>query len=301
MIRHLHPRVAGNLALVMHTHKENIVERILHTACIAPALIAVTLFASSADAVVVVDYDAADNPVTSTQPLRLADGTTSFTSGSSRAFSTNAMQPGSGYTGPAFHGGFAIATGGASMDLAQVANNSNGGDPIQFSMSNNANSSLNALVLADVTSSVFDSSSTIVLRAIRNDSQGTFSATIRLVFGVGSTYYASSTTVMTVNANNAGMSTLTLNFAQLDALTFDAYSPGTSLAYVGGSPASFDPTVDAWNSIGVLIRNANSGGSSRNNTGVELHQFTVDAIPEPASLALLGLGGLLMLGRGRRV
>jgi len=42
--------------------------------------------------------------------------------------------------------------------------------------------------------------------------------------------------------------------------------------------------------------NVNVNGS---NDGVDVSSLTVDFIPEPASLALLGLGGLMMLGRRR--
>jgi len=57
----------------------------------------------------------------------------------------------------------------------------------------------------------------------------------------------------------------------------------------------FDAVTDA-----AILDGAFSGVAERfkDSTGTEYSSFSI--VPEPASLALMGLGGLMMLGRGRR-
>ncbi len=260
------------------------------------------LVAQSASAALLYNFDASDGYVTADRPLRNAGGT-DYTVGDGRAFSTDAMQPGSGYTGPVFSGGFYMQTNAVNVDIATavIKNNSNGGDPIQMVLgSTNNASAFNALVLTDVTASVLDATSSVRLRAIRTDAQGVPVASARLVFGSGGSFYASTSTILSLPKSNEAMGDVTLNFAGLDALSFNTYDPTSSLAY-GGAASTFDPTTSSWDYVGVLINYTNTG-TNRSNLGIQLHQLTVNAtpIPEPVSLALLGVGGMLLISRRRR-
>ena len=60
-----------------------------------------------------------------------------------------------------------------------------------------------------------------------------------------------------------------------------------SLDFAAGETLSFA-------SVGV------GSGGSNGSQGYRIQSVTIDAIPEPASLALLGAGGVLMLGRRRQ-
>lgn len=270
------------------------------TTAAVTAGVAMFCLASVTEAAVVFDYDSADGYITSAQPLRNADGT-DFTGGTGRLFSTNAMQPASGYTGPAFFGGFRIDSGTTNLNAVNVVDNSHGGDPIDFSYANGINNArFDAVVFGSVAPSTFDASSSVTIAAIRTSNQGVPTASARLVLGLGANYYAASTNALD-SIGKDSIASVTLDGTALAALTWQVYDPATDIAYDSGAAvAAFDPFVNSFDSVGVLLKYDYTGGANRNDLGLELHQLTVDAVPEPASLALMGLGGLLMLGRGRR-
>ena len=77
-----------------------------------------------------------------------------------------------------------------------------------------------------------------------------------------------------------------------------ALTDGTSTAVEGSfTNFSYDLVGTPTGDLGVRIQAVSfTGGGDR----VTFDNVQVSAVPEPASLALMGLGGLLMLGRGRR-
>ena len=81
----------------------------------------------------------------------------------------------------------------------------------------------------------------------------------------------------------------TLGLSSSDTFYFDAYSSG------GGGT---DSAVDALSNPNVSITSWSQTYTSDSGTG--LSSYTVTAIPEPATMALLGMGALSVLGLRRR-
>ena len=99
----------------------------------------------------------------------------------------------------------------------------------------------------------------------------------------------------TINGDNS------INFARVDTSgTYDgAVYTVTATAATGGITGF---RVEALTDSGDVAGNAGHVGWSPNGGAAILTEFTVDAVvPEPGSLALLGLGGLCVLRRRRRV
>ncbi len=71
-----------------------------------------------------------------------------------------------------------------------------------------------------------------------------------------------------------------------------AFNPASSMGTIDTTAVALTGDVQAYGVYG-------NWGSSGDTTA-RFDNFTINAIPEPASLALMGLGGMLVLGRGRR-
>jgi hypothetical protein len=223
---------------------------------------------------VVYNYDGFNNSYSTntTNPnLKLANGTSDFTTNSTRAFSTNAMHPGSNYTGPAFYGGYTVDTPSGNgfqyvrIESDQLVNNATG-DLIRFTQ-NYTTAAINneCLFMGDLSAaSAFDGTSSVTVRIVRD------TGNMRLVLRSGGNYYVSDQSVALGNGNNFPAQTF-----NLATLTYSLYSPGTDLDYAS-NPSSYNPFNTAFDAAGVLI---NRTGTATTNT--YLGQFTVDAEPAP--------------------
>ena len=83
--------------------------------------------------------------------------------------------------------------------------------------------------------------------------------------------------------------------------TSDYFTVGTELSLYGGFDGS-DYTIATFADGMLTGAFSTVTGVSENNYQVNYNpdSITLTLIPEPASLALMGLGGVLLLGRGRR-
>ena len=100
----------------------------------------------------------------------------------------------------------------------------------------------------------------------------------RIAVKKGDDWYVSATT------GHTGTTTYNNNTAALTALTW--YDMDTS-NYTIGSVASI--TLSDIDAVGLYLSGARTGNLSR----VSIQNFTVAAIPEPATIGMLGFGGLL--------
>jgi hypothetical protein len=142
--------------------------------------------------------------------------------------------------------------------------------------------------------------------------------------GVDNTFLASSA-VIKQNAVGAGVvavgQTLTISFDFLELsgvggvvfaelFTLDSGGGVTSSQILGGAPLfgtssftprSFTPTLTANVDGGVTLQFAVSTGAATGSfVNAQFDNVSMTVIPEPASAALLGLGGLALIARRRR-
>lgn len=151
---------------------------------------------------------------------------------------------------------------------------------------------------------------------------GFFSHNYRLDGSYKFTDIASGTTLLTVNFNDAlftagggqfswgGTAAIQANSAVGSSVSFTwggAALPGYGLAPGVVGPGGFGFTLTALNTSGVIPFNfQNIGVNVTPATALPVQQwwsessFSASVIPAPASLMLLGLGGLAMARRGRR-
>lgn len=221
------------------------------------------------------------------------------------------ITPSSGYTAPVGKSGalygasYVIATGTALNDPAASSGtwtrqilNSGASDVIQFNRGATANVSYQAAAFVGFLKPDFLNSGSllpsITLDATSSLSVSTMSAinaTYR--FGVfnGGNWYISS------NTSSASNTTFTLSGATLASSTWGLWNPNgpSTLMQDPGLVSVFDNRIADFTSIqGFGIISGFSGTSAR----LDVSGFSVTAIPEPGTIALLALGaGVILLQR----
>ncbi|NJL30230.1 MAG: PEP-CTERM sorting domain-containing protein [Phycisphaerales bacterium] len=133
-------------------------------------------------------------------------------------------------------------------------------------------------------------------------------STVRAVVKADGQYYISNFFETLAGKNTAGGESLTgvFDFTELSTGTWSTYDPSTSLYYANNAILSPDLSTNI-TFAGVHITgraqqsaNSTNGSFSNFNMDLRLGAFTVTAIPEPASLALLAIGSALIGFRRQR-
>jgi len=118
----------------------------------------------------------------------------------------------------------------------------------------------------------------------------------RAVIRLGSDFYVSKDlgSFSQADASTVGDAIVPLTITDMSATDWFAYDPASNFTNIGAAASLSDFT--GLTGAGFLGRNANAGAEFRS---MALSEFSVTLVPEPASIALLATGGLLMLGRRR--
>lgn len=214
----------------------------------------------------------------------------------------SALSPASDYTGPEFFGGASSsitgsATTSSNGNSAAVQQQDSGFDRISLTYNiGNDDPSAKTMESAGLvyfkTGTGFDVSSNDAFSADVSNAFGGSTAAARWLVrdGSGSLYVSNETFAF----GGASSSNLT----------------GTTWALLDTSGSDFFQTYGSFGSLSLTgltgagvyyegVRNGLTSTGNANGTGFRVNQFEV--VPEPASLVLLGLGGLCLLGGRRRL
>ncbi|MEX0326274.1 MAG: PEP-CTERM sorting domain-containing protein [Puniceicoccaceae bacterium] len=264
-------------------------------------LLSLALAGASSAQVVIYSFGESTEYSTGAPQLTLGDGTTAASNSDlSRAFSTNAMQPQTDYTGPGFFGGWEASDSlNQNMDFPPLINQhttTGGFDGLYFTLNATASEagSFALLMMADASTTVnFSDLQSFTLAAARTTGTGQ-NAIAHAVIRVGSSYYVADTPANNVSSAYGDIS--------LALTSWNTYDPASSLSAIGSS-ATLNGT-DQVDAVGYLLfRNVlstNTGGNTRFGVG----KFEVVAVPEPSTYALLaGFAtlGLILFRRRQRL
>ena len=216
--------------------------------------------------------------------------------------------------GPAFSAAYAVTASqsvtGLGYNRQRVDHNTGaafgGNDFINIqTVSTGGGNNVPASTTLGVAQLVFFADTTSLARvdfsALASARSGASSQTGRIMVQVGASYYLSQSTYALNNtAQSFFYDSTTPGFG-----SFAAYDPTTAINFDQGT-ASFNPlSLSSIAGAGLYVENDSftTPASAQSNYTIatyQLGEFVVTPIPEPASLALLGLGGLMIVGRARR-
>jgi len=280
---------------------------------IGKAVLLLTLLPLIANAQPLVSYGPNANYVSATTTFsrtatrKLTNGTYTYLD----AFSdTSVMSPTSGYTGPAFYGGYSYTVTGASgvpSSLSQQSvynsarNTTNDDIELQSYYAtgwSGASLSFSAVIVFQLSNAA---SITDLSASVSNNTANAFrtNATWRWLVQTSGSYYVSQTTFS--DANYFAPTSFILT--DLSSTKWALYTPSTDL--------NFDQTAATFSNIdtsnvtaaGLYIENDSwSGDSNTIGFDVAIESFAANgvAVPEPGNVSLFLLGSLLVLGVAAR-
>lgn len=291
-------------------YKYNILQKLVAT-------IPVILLAySQASAFVAISYDGMDNDYVSADSFFNGQATKSGTVDSRPFSAVNQLNPQSGYSGPAYYGGYQ-ASGGTgtwpAISRDEVRNNFSGVDPIFIQVGANdtpdstvvgfqglilfqQNDFLNGLDSGSV--QLESLSATVGYRAAGTQSgDATYHA--RWLVATGGSYFLSQTMQ---EMPGEGTVTPSLSGTDLTSELWATYDPSTDLNF-DQSVASFSSlSLDSITGVGIYFENdAYLEATGFEELRFSLQTFEATAVPEPSTVALfLGLGALGLAWHSRR-
>ena len=195
---------------------------------------------------------------------------------------------------PVFGGAMSIAASTATIE------NSGNSDRIAFQHGLNDGVVLSAMVMWNsanfLTNPIEMTLQTVTIGGVRQRSSGVAqdSQEIRLVLRQGDDYFIS--TAQSFNTTGA-TKTFSLN-SELGWFSFTPFNSGT--ATIGASVST--PSYDAPAAIGYYQQTRNISGNANQQIGFDITSFEVvgDAVPEPSTWALLGVGAAFAAWRVSR-
>jgi len=277
------------------------------------AVLLLTLLPLLADAQSLVSYGPNANYVSATTTFSRT-GTRKLTGGTYTyldAFSdTSVLSPTSGYTGPAFYGGYTYSVTGASgvpsaLSQQSVYNSDRNTTNDDIDLQSYYSTGWSGATLSFASVFVFQlsntSSITNLSATVSNNTANAFktNAAWRWLVKTSGSYYVSQATFSDANFFTPTSFTL----SNLSSTKWALYTPGTDL--------NFDQTAATFSSIdtsdvtaaGLYVENDSWNGDS-NTIGfdVAIESFAANgvAVPEPRNVSLFLLGSLLVLGMAAR-
>lgn len=276
----------------------------------------------SLNAATVLDFAASQTHVVAdTSFARVASGSGSGPYTSLNAFSDTApLSPASGYTGPAFYGGYSLVSTAfeAGFTRQQIRNNytdTAGNDAIFIQAVRTEGWAGTTLSFASVFifkqsdfSEPFQSGEigvtgfnvTYYNGSTSGSESDRFYAMGRWLVSVGAQYYLSESVI----DNGRGLHTASLSGEDLAGMNWALYNPETSVAFDAGA-ASFQPlTLSGVTAVGVYFEDPDFVGqpsASANAMALGISSFSVEGsvIPEPSQGALILFGGGALLAGAR--
>jgi hypothetical protein len=244
--------------------------------CLSAALVCLAL-AAPASAALVASFGG--DTVSADQPMEPASWIATRPQNPNRFEDAAYISPSSGYSGQPFYGGYA---GDVYFDDAQLLNDGST-DYVEVDGFKNDWYLLAVYKKPDFLGS--PSSVTVGgASMLTADASTSDQIHVRFVLGEGGSYFVSDEVAV-----NGGTGLYELSPA---GASWSTYDPASDITSYGTPGAKSFGEIDA---VGVLVH-----GYDGWDTRVRLHAFEADlVVPEPATVALLALGGLTLVGRRR--
>lgn len=254
---------------------------------------------------------------------RVASATGSGPYAFTNAFSdtTALLNPTSGYTGPAFYGGYQFTSStinaGLSSQYVRDAFSTSSNDYLWLQAQRTGGWTGSELSMHGsyifkqaqfnsgfTTGSLSISNLTVLVNGFGSaDAAGnSYDATGRFMVQIAGTYYVSESTFSVAGNTNA-----TFTLTGLPSARWAIYDPASSLDFDQSAATYTALTLDAVTEVGIYFEDDSWTGTSSSNTafGLGIGSFLVDGsvVPEPSALSMLlpGLSAMVLLYRRRKM